>query len=159
MTFGEYFKKYLRHKEITYSAVADKLNITKGMISIVVNGHAKMPYKLLEKFFETFHVPAEDRAILIGFLDQDRIPEEILNSRSLQKFLPEYILTDEEQKEFDKIAQITALSFGDKEPVGEQKEKLNNALKEVFIECLLQHRRQNETTKKNRRNNRGEGEN
>lgn len=133
-----------QEKNMTQGELAKALNMAPSSIGMYEQGRRKPSYELLEKISDYFNV---DMDYLMGRSDIKNRYQAGLKydweeepTKPIDPIIEEYKLDDYELAEYNKILNMNMLMFNDKELSEEGKEKLQIALKEVFVEELLKRR-------------------
>lgn len=133
-----------KEKKLTQEKMAKIFNVGISTISMWEQGQRIPRPKLLQEICDYFNV---DMDYLMGRSDIKNRYQAGLKydweeepKKPIDPIIEEYHLDEYELAEYNKILNMNMLMFNDKELSEEGKEKLQIALKEVFVEELLKKR-------------------
>lgn len=130
MEINEIIKQRRKELGLTLKQVAEKLGVSESLISRYESKDVKNMG--IDKIAPLAKILKCSPAYLMGWEEEPTKP--------IDPIIEEYQLDEYELTEYNKILNMNMLMFNDKELSEEGKEKLQIALKEVFVEELLKRR-------------------
>lgn len=130
MTLGDRVKRKREELKLSQEELAEKMGYkSKTSIHKIEQNITDLPLSKVEELSKVLRVST---SYLMGWEEEP--------TKTIDPIIEEYHLDDYELAEYNKILNMNMLMFNDKELSEEGKEKLQIALKEVFVEELLKRR-------------------
>lgn len=130
MTLGDRVKRKREELKLSQEELAEKMGYkSKTSIHKIEQNITDLPLSKVEELSKVLRVST---SYLMGWEEEPKKP--------IDPIIEEYHLDEYELAEYNKILNMNMLMFNDKELSEEGKEKLQIALKEVFVEELLKKR-------------------
>lgn len=137
VTIGERIKKKREELKLSQEELAEKMGYkSKTSIHKSEQGITDLPQSKILYF-------AKELQTSVGYLMGWEDETNTFINPIVDKEIEQYQLDEYELSEYKKIKNMNMLMFNDKELSQERKEKLEAALKEVFVEELLKRRASN----------------